>query len=212
MYYSCRRQVKVVLEDVLQTEIGQSFLSSSGQSFQLKNQSEHRRAARARRSDQTSTGELKDTRRSSVALRSRKDSAEAKDASPCPEQIESTSCTENESCSSKDQTKRKKSRVKHTNSTLKLPEPSEESSDSCSPRESDSPECVEISDQMSEQSKPTTIEEKEASSLDGSLQDDEAVPSECEAGHSPLSSLEEECNLEEDEPDSEVTCLSITIR
>ncbi|XP_056611005.1 sentrin-specific protease 7 isoform X2 [Triplophysa dalaica] len=147
-----RRQVKIVLKDVLQTKIGQSFLGE-------------------RRSDQTSTSELKYTRRSSLTVR--------------------------------DQIKIKKSRVKQTNSSLELSELSEESNNSYSPRESESPECVEISDQLSEQIKPSTFKEKEATSLEGSLQNDEAVLSEFEVGHSPLSSIEEQVHLKEDDTDSE---------
>lgn len=144
-------------------------------------------------------------------MRGRKDSAEAKDTSPCPKQTESTACTENESCLSKDQKKIKKSRVKQTNSSLELSELSEESNNSYSPRESDSPGCVEISDQLSEQIKPSTFKETEATSLEGSLQNDEAplqndeaVLSEFEVGHSPLSSIEEQVHLKEDDADSEV--------
>lgn len=137
-------------------------------------------------------------------MRGRKDSAEAKDTSPCPKQTISTACTENESCLSKDQKKIKKSRVKKTNSSLELSELSEESNNSYSPRESDSPGCVEISDQLSEQIKPSTFKETEATSLEGSLQNDEAVLSEFEVGHSPLSSIEEQVHLKEDDADSEV--------
>lgn len=127
-----------------------------------------------------------------MALRSRKDSAEARDASPCPKRTESTPRTENESCVSTD--------PKNIKNSLKLSEPSEESSNSCSSRESDSPECVEISDQMSEQIKPSTFEETDATSLDGCQQNDKIVLSECEMGHSPLS-------MEEDEPESGVRSL-----
>ncbi|XP_055071447.2 sentrin-specific protease 7 [Misgurnus anguillicaudatus] len=157
-----RRQIKIVLEDVLQTERGQSLLRGSRESFKLKNQSERKRSARERRSGQTSTSDLNDTRRTSVTLRRRSDSAGAKDTSP------STPCSKNESCSSRDQIKIKTSPVVQINSSLKLPELCEISSNSSSPRQSDSPQCVEITDDLSEQIKPSTFEENEALIPEGS--------------------------------------------
>ncbi|XP_051566432.1 sentrin-specific protease 6-like isoform X2 [Myxocyprinus asiaticus] len=178
-----RRQVKIVLEDVLQTEIGQSLLRSNRQSFKLTNVSESKREAREKQSDQTSKTELKN-KRTSVTLKGGTDSTELKASSPshCPTE----SCTQNESSPCKE-TKHPKSN--QLNSSLKLSESSEVSSDSCTPRESDSPQSVQIIEYLPEQTKTSTVEENEAPLLEGSPQREEAVSPRCEFGHSPSSPL-----------------------
>ncbi|XP_052004612.1 sentrin-specific protease 7-like [Xyrauchen texanus] len=176
-----RRQVKIVLEDVLQTEIGQSFLRSNRQRFKLTNQSVSKREAKEKQSDQTS--ELKN-KRTIVTQKGGTDSTELKASSPYHCLTES--CTPNESSPCKE--------IRHPqsnqlNSLLKLSESSELSSDSCKPRESDSLQSVQINKHLPEQTKTSTVEENEAPLLEGSPQREEAVSSRCEFGHSPSSSL-----------------------
>ncbi|XP_059355841.1 sentrin-specific protease 7 isoform X1 [Carassius carassius] len=180
-----RRQVKVVLEDVLQTEIGQRLLRC-GQICQKTNQSESKR-----QSDQTLTAALKDKRSTSLTERGETDSTGPKATSPSHNQNESS--TENESCPHEEIQNPKS---KQLNSSLKLLESSEVSGNSCSTRESDSP-------QLPEQTKPSTFEETEVLLLEGSLQHEEAPSSGCESLHSPSSSLASRGNLREETSGSE---------
>ncbi|XP_050975138.1 sentrin-specific protease 7 isoform X2 [Labeo rohita] len=172
-----RRQIKVVLEDVLQTEIGQSFLRCGRQSCQKTNQSESKR-----RSDHTSTAALTDKRRTSLTKRGETDSTGPKSTSPSHNQAESSS--ENESHPHKENKS-----PKQLNSSLKLLESSEVSDNSCSPRESDSPQVVQISEQFPKQTKPSTCEENEVLLLEVSPQHEQAISSGCESVCSPSSSL-----------------------
>ncbi|XP_067300044.1 sentrin-specific protease 7 [Pseudorasbora parva] len=171
-----RRQVKVVLKDVLQTEVGQR-LKCSGQSCKKTDQSESKRG-----SNHTSTAVLKNKRRSSLIKREGTDSTEPSDVSTSHSQTESS--TENESCSHKEI---KNQQSKQLNSSLKLLETSEVLSNSCSPRESDSLQAVQISEQLPKQTKPPAFEENEASRLKGSPQHESALSSGCEIVCSPLS-------------------------
>ncbi|XP_016093442.1 sentrin-specific protease 7 isoform X1 [Sinocyclocheilus grahami] len=184
-----RRQVKVVLEDVLQTEIGQRLLRCG----QKTNQSESKR-----QSDHTSTAALKDKRRTSLTKRGEIDSTGPKATSPSHNQTESS--TENESCPHKEI---KNPKSKQLNSSLKLLESSEVSGNSCSPRESDSPQAVQISEQLPKQTKPSTSEKNEVLLLEGSLQHEDALSSGCESLRSPSSSLARRCSLREETSGSE---------
>uniref|UniRef100_A0A8C2F5X1 Si:dkey-100n23.3 n=1 Tax=Cyprinus carpio TaxID=7962 RepID=A0A8C2F5X1_CYPCA len=181
-----RRQVKVVLEDVLQTEIGQRLLRCGGQICLKTNQSESKR-----QSDHTSTSALKDKRRTSLTKRGETDSTGPKATSPSHNQTESSS--ENESCIHKEI---KTPKSKQQNSSLKLLESSEVSGNSCSPRERDSP-------QLPKQTKPSTFEEEEVLLLEGSLQHEEASSSECESLHRPSLSLASRGSLREETSGSE---------
>ncbi|KTG06893.1 hypothetical protein cypCar_00012643, partial [Cyprinus carpio] len=181
-----RRQVKVVLEDVLQTEIGQRLLRCGGQICLKTNQSESKR-----QSDHTSTSALKDKRRTSLTKRGETDSTGPKATSPSHNQTESSS--ENESCLHKEI---KTPKSKQQNSSLKLLESSEVSGNSCSPRERDSP-------QLPKQTKPSTFEEEEVLLLEGSLQHEEASSSECESLHRPSLSLASRGSLREETSGSE---------
>ncbi|XP_067265373.1 sentrin-specific protease 7 isoform X3 [Chanodichthys erythropterus] len=174
-----RRQLRVVLEDVLQT----------GQSCKKTDQSESKR-----RSDPTSTATLKDARRTSLTTRERTDSTEPKATSLSHNQTESSA--ENESCSHKEI---KNLHSKQLNSSVKLSESSEVSSNSCSARESDSPQGVQISEQLPKQTKPSTFEENEASSP----QDDEALSSGFEIACSPSSPLATQGCMREEKSASE---------
>lgn len=188
-----RRQVKVVLEDVLQTEVGQR-LKCSGQSCKKTDQSESKR-----RSDHTSTAVLKDKRRSSLTKRGGTDSTEPNAASPSHNQTESS--TESESCPHKEI---KNQQCKQLNSSLKLLESySEVLSNSSSPRESDSPQAVQISEQLPKLNKPSTFEENEASLLEGSPQHEEALSSGFEIVCSPSSPLAMQGSLREEKSSSE---------
>ncbi|XP_051761319.1 sentrin-specific protease 7 isoform X2 [Ctenopharyngodon idella] len=187
-----RRQVRVVLEDVLQTEIGQR-LKCSGQSCKKTDPSESKR-----RSVPTSTAALKDERRTSLTTRGGTDSTEPKDTSPSHNQTESY--TENESCPHKEI---KNLLSKQMNSSLKLSESSEVSSNSCSARESDLPQAVQISEQLPKQTKPSTFEENEASLFEGSSQDEEALSSGFEIACSPSSPLATQGCLREKKSASE---------
>ncbi|XP_048049725.1 sentrin-specific protease 7 isoform X2 [Megalobrama amblycephala] len=182
-----RRQVRVVLEDVLQTEIGLRLCS--GQSCKKTDQSESKR-----RSDPTSTATLKDERRTSLTIREGTDSTEPKATSPSHNQTESSA--ENESCSHKEI---KNLHSKQLNSSVKLSESSEVSSNSCSARESDSPQAVQISEQLPKQTKPSTFEENEASSP----QDDEVLSSGFEIACSPSSPLATQGCMREEKSTSE---------
>lgn len=177
----------VVLEDVLQTEIGQRLLRCGGQSCQKTNHSESKR-----QSDHTSTAALKDKRRTSLTKRGETDSTGPKATSPSHNQTESSS--ENESCLHKEI---KTPKSKQQNSSLKLLESSEVSGNSCSPRERDSP-------QLPKQTKPSTFEEEEVLLLEGSLQHEEASSSECESLHRPSLSLASRGSLREETSGSEV--------
>uniref|UniRef100_A0A8C1XMP3 Si:dkey-100n23.3 n=1 Tax=Cyprinus carpio TaxID=7962 RepID=A0A8C1XMP3_CYPCA len=184
---TCRhsRQVMVVLEDVLQTEIGQRLLRCGGQSCQKTNHSESKR-----QSDHTSTAALKDKRRTSLTKREEKDSAGPKATSPSHNQTESSA--ENESRLHKEIQIPKS---KQLNSSLKLLEASEVSGNSCSPRESDSPQA--------KQTKPSTFEENEVLLLEGSPQHEEALSSGCEFICSPSSLLATRGSLKEEKSGSE---------
>ncbi|KAK9969378.1 hypothetical protein ABG768_027556 [Culter alburnus] len=182
-----RRQVRVVLEDVLQTEIGLRLCS--GQSCKKTDQSESKR-----RSDPTSTAALKDERRTSLTTREGTDSTEPKATSPSHNQTESSA--ENESRSHKEI---KNLHSKQLNSSVKLSESSEVSSNSCSARESDSPQAVQISEQLPKQTKPSTFEENEASSP----QDDEALSFGFEIACSPSSPLATQGCMREEKSASE---------
>ncbi|KTF86604.1 hypothetical protein cypCar_00032704, partial [Cyprinus carpio] len=179
------RQVMVVLEDVLQTEIGQRLLRCGGQSCQKTNHSESKR-----QSDHTSTAALKDKRRTSLTKREEKDSAGPKATSPSHNQTESSA--ENESRLHKEIQIPKS---KQLNSSLKLLEASEVSGNSCSPRESDSPQA--------KQTKPSTFEENEVLLLEGSPQHEEALSSGCEFICSPSSLLATRGSLKEEKSGSE---------
>ncbi|XP_056116668.1 sentrin-specific protease 7 isoform X2 [Rhinichthys klamathensis goyatoka] len=187
-----RRQVKVVLEDVLQTELGQR-LKCSGQTCKKTDQSESKR-----RSDHTSTATLKEKRRSSLTKRGGTDSTKPNATSPSPNPTESS--TENESCLHKDI---KNLQSKQLNSSLKLPDSSQVSSKSCSPRESDSPQAVQISELFAKPNKPFTFKENEASLLEGSPQHEDVLSSEFEIVCSPSSPLEMQGSLREEISDSE---------
>ncbi len=182
---SYRRQVKVVLEDVLQTEIGQRLLRCGGQICQKTNQSEGKR-----QSNHNSTTTLKDKRRPSLTKRGETDTTGPKVTSPSHNQTESF--TENESCPYKEI-----KNPKQLNLSLKLLESSEVSDNSCSPRESDSPQVVQISEQLPKQTKPSTFLEKELS-LEGSPQLEEAPSSGCESLCSPSSSFTKRSSLREE--------------
>lgn len=188
LFISYRRQVRVVLEDVLQTEIGLRLCS--GQSCKKTDQSESKR-----RSDPTSTAALKDERRTSLTTREGTDSTEPKATSPSHNQTESSA--ENESRSHKEI---KNLHSKQLNSSVKLSESSEVSSNSCSARESDSPQAVQISEQLPKQTKPSTFEENEASSP----QDDEALSFGFEIACSPSSPLATQGCMREEKSASEV--------
>ncbi|KAK7154205.1 hypothetical protein R3I94_007536 [Phoxinus phoxinus] len=187
-----RRQIKVVLEDVLQTEIGQK-LKCSGQTCKKTDQSESKR-----RSDHTSTASLKEKRRSSLTKRGGTDCTEPNATSPSHNPTESS--TVNESCLHKEI---KNLQSKQLNSSLKLLDSSEVSSNSCSTRESDSPQAVQISEQLPKQNKPFTFKESEASLLEGSPQHEEVLSSGFEIVCSPSSPLEMQGSLREDISDSE---------
>ncbi|XP_051998704.1 sentrin-specific protease 7-like isoform X1 [Xyrauchen texanus] len=176
-----RRQIKIVLEDVLQTEIGQSLLRSNRQSFQLTNQLESQRGAKEKWSDQSSKTDLK-KKRTSVTQKEGTDSTELKANSLSHNPMES--CTQNESSPCKE--------IKHSQSNQlnsSQSESSEVTSDSCTSRESDSPQSVQIIEQLPKLSKLSSVEENEALLLEGSTQHEEAVSSICESGHSPSSLL-----------------------
>ncbi len=181
----------MVLEDVLQTEIGQRLLRCGGQIFQKTNQSESKR-----QSDHTSTATLKDKRRTSLTKRGETDSTGPKATSPSHNQTESS--TENESCPHKE------IKTKQLNSSLKLLESSDVSGNSCSPRESDTPHAVQISEQLPKQTKPSTFEENEVLLLEGSPQQEEAPSSGCESLCSPSSSLARHGSLREETSGCEV--------
>ncbi|XP_073701206.1 sentrin-specific protease 7, partial [Garra rufa] len=174
-----RRHVKVVLEDVLRTEIGQSFLRCGRQSCQKTNQLESKR-----QSDHTSTAPLTDKRRTSLTKRGETDSTGPKATSPSHNQTDSS--TENESRQHKENNSPKS---KQLNSSSKLLESSKVSDNSCSPRESDSPQAVQISEQLPKQTKASTSEDNEVLILEGSPQNEETPSSGCESICSPSSSL-----------------------
>ncbi|XP_016298518.1 sentrin-specific protease 7-like isoform X3 [Sinocyclocheilus anshuiensis] len=188
-----RRQVMVVLEDVLQTEIGQRLLRCGEQSCQKTNHSESKR-----QSDHTSTAALKDKRRTSLTKREETDSTGPKATSPSHNQTESSS--ENESRLHKEIQNPKS---KQLNSSLKLLEASEVSGNSCSPRESDSPQAVQISEQLPKQTKPSTSEVNEVLLLEGSPQHEEALSSGCESVCSTSSPLASRGSLKEEKSGSE---------
>lgn len=192
VHISYRRQVKVVLEDVLQTEIGQRLLRCGRRICQKTNQSESKR-----QSDHTSTATLKDKRRTSLTKRGETDSTGPKATSPSHNQTESS--TENESCPHKEI-----KNPKQLNSSLKLLESSEVSGNSCSPRESDSPQAVQISEQLPKQTKTSTFGENEVLLLEGSLQHEEAPYSGCESLCSPSSPLAKWGSLREETSGCEV--------
>ncbi|XP_077072615.1 sentrin-specific protease 7 isoform X2 [Siphateles boraxobius] len=187
-----RRQVKVVLEDVLQTEIGQR-LKCSGQTCKKTDQSKSKR-----RSDHTSTATLKEKRRSSLTKKGGTDTTKPNATSPTHYPTESS--TENESCLHKEI---KNLQSKQLNSSLKLPDSPEVSSNSCSPRESDSPQAFQISEQFAKQNKLFNFKENEVSLLEGSPQHEEALSSGLEIVCSPSSPLEMQGSLREEISDSE---------
>ncbi|XP_052462156.1 sentrin-specific protease 7 isoform X2 [Carassius gibelio] len=155
------RQVMVVLEDVLQTEIGQRLLKCGGQSCLKMNHLKSKK-----QNDHTSTAVLKDKRRTSQTKREEIDSARPKGTSPSHDQTESSA--ENESRLHKEIQNPVSKRL---NSSLKLLEASEVSGNSCSHRESE---------QLPKHTKPSTFEENEVL-LQGSPQCEEAFSSICES-------------------------------
>lgn len=194
LFISHRRQVKVVLEDVLQTEIGQR-LKCSVQTCKNTDQSESKRW-----SDHTSTATLKEKRRSSLTKRGGTDSTEPNATSPALNLTESS--TENDSYLHEEINNLQS---KQLNSSLKLSDSSEVSSNSCSPRESDSTQAVQISEPLPKPNKPFTFKENEASLLEGSPQHEEALSSGFEiVSCSPSSPLEMENSLRKEMSDSEV--------
>lgn len=194
LFITCRRQVKVVLKDVLQTEIGLRLQKCSGQSCKKTDQAESKR-----RSDPTSTAALKDERRTSLTTREGTDSTEPKATSPSYNQTESSA--ENESCPHKEI---KNLHSKQLNLSVKPSESSEESSNSCSARESDSAQAVQIIELLPKQTKPSTFEENEASLLERFPQDEEAVSSGFEIACSPSSPLATQGCMREEKSASEV--------
>jgi len=194
LFISHRRQVKVVLEDVLQTELGQR-LKCSGQICKKTDQSESKR-----QSDHTSTATLKEKRRSSLTKKGGTDTTKPNATSPSHNPTESS--TENESCINKEI---KNQQSEQLNSSLKLLDSSQVSSKPCSPTETNSPQAVEISELFAKQNKPFTSKENETSLLDGSPQHEEGLSSGFEIECSSSSPLEVQGSLREEISDSEVT-------
>ncbi|KAK2904961.1 hypothetical protein Q8A67_006760 [Cirrhinus molitorella] len=187
-----RRQAKVVLDDVLRTEIGQSFLRCGMQIYQKTNQSESKR-----RRDHTSTAAITDKRRTSLTKRGETDSTGPNATSPSHNQTEPS--TENESRPHKEN---KSPKSKQLSSSSKLLE-SEVSDNSCSPRESDSPQAVQLSEQLPKQTKPSNFEENEVLLLEGSPLCEEAPSSGCEFICSPSASVAMLGSLREEKSGSE---------
>ncbi|XP_039511794.1 sentrin-specific protease 7 isoform X2 [Pimephales promelas] len=187
-----RRQVKVVLEDVLQTELGQR-LKCSGQTCKKTDQSESKR-----QSDHTSTATLKEKRRSSLTKKGRTDTTKPNAISPSHNPTESS--TENESCKHEEI---KNQQSEQLNSSLKLLDSSQVSSKPCSPTETNSPQAVEISELFAKQSKPFTSKENETSLLDGCPQHEEGLSSGFEIECSSSSPFEVQGSLREEISESE---------
>lgn len=174
-----RNQVKVVLEDVLLTELGQSLLRCSGHTFQKTNQSESKKL-----SDQTSTPTLKNKTRTSLTKRGETNSTEPKATSPFHNNTESKS--------------------KSLNSSQKLLESSELSSNSRSPRESESPQAALISKESPIQTSSSSFEENEVTLIEGSLQNEEVLSAGCESVISSSSPVETRRRPREKKADSEL--------